>query len=111
MSEWATSNINKTSSESTLCSMPHAATTLDRCVLALDQAVQLEGEVMLLPRQAAKLSRCGCNPSWFCSPHDACFIHKLCLCEGSSRWPLVKLVRSFWVSESREWLAAILSHQ
>jgi len=64
---------------------------------------------VLLPRQAAKLSCYGCDPSWFCSPHDACFIHELCLCEGSSRWPPVKLVCSSWVSESREWLAAILS--
>jgi hypothetical protein len=66
---------------------------------------------MLPPRQAAKLSRCGCDPSWFCSPHDACFIHKSCLCEGSSRWPPVKLVHSSWVSLSREWLADLLSHR
>jgi hypothetical protein len=91
--------------------MPRATTTLDRCIPVLDQAVQLEGEMMLPPRQAAKLSRCGCDPSWFCSPHDACFIHELCLCDGSSRWPLVKPVHSSWVSESREWLAAILSCQ
>jgi len=64
---------------------------------------------VLPPRQAAKLSRCECDPSWFCSPHDACFIHESCLCEGSSKWPPVKPVRSRWVSESREWLAALLS--
>jgi hypothetical protein len=64
---------------------------------------------MLLPRQVAKLSRCGCDPFWFCSPHDACFIHKSCLCEGSSKWPPVKLVCSAWVSESRSWLAALLN--
>jgi hypothetical protein len=66
---------------------------------------------VLPPRQAAKLSRCGCDPSWFCSPHDACFIHESCLCEGSSRWPPVKPVRSSWVSMSREWLADLLSHR
>jgi hypothetical protein len=64
---------------------------------------------VLPPRQAAKLSRCGCNPSWFCSPHDACFIHESCLCEGSSKWPPVKPVQSCWVSESHEWLVDILS--
>jgi hypothetical protein len=67
--------------------------------------------LMLPPRQAAKLSRYGCDPSWFCSLHDTCFIHKLCLCEGSSRWPPVKPVRSSWVSMSREWLADLLSCQ
>jgi hypothetical protein len=66
---------------------------------------------LLLPRQAVKRSRCGCDPLWFCSPHDACFIHELCLCDGSGKWPPVKPVQSSWVSESREWLAAILSHQ
>jgi hypothetical protein len=66
---------------------------------------------MLPPRQAAKLSRCGCDPSWFCSPHDACFIHESCLCEGSSKWPPVKPVHSRWVSESREWLSALLSRR
>jgi hypothetical protein len=68
-------------------------------------------EEVLPPRQAAKLSRCECDPSWFCSPHDACFIHESCLCEGSSKWPPVKPVRSRWVSESREWLAALLSRR
>jgi hypothetical protein len=111
MSGWATSSTVETLSESAPRSMPCAATTLDGRILALDQAVQLEGEVMLPPRQGAKLSRCGCDPSWFCSPHDACFIHKSCLCEGSSKWPPVKPVRSTWVSESCEWLAAILSRQ
>jgi hypothetical protein len=64
---------------------------------------------LLPPRQVAKLSRCGCDPSWFCSPHDMCFIHESCLCEGSSRWPPVKPVRSPWVSMSHEWLAGLLS--
>ena len=77
----------------------------------MDLPVQSLFELEVLPpRQAAKLSHYGCDPSWFCSPHDVCFIHELCLCEGSSRWPPVKLVRSSWVSESCEWLAAILSH-
>jgi hypothetical protein len=111
MSEWATFSIIRTSSESAPRFMPHAATTLDGHIPALDQVVQLEGEVILLPRQAAKLSRCGCDPSWFCSLYDTCFIHESCLCEGSSKWPPVKLVRSSWVSESREWLAAILSYR
>jgi len=74
----------------------------ERHILSTDISV-------LLSRQVAKLSRYGCNPSWFCSPHDTCFIHELCLCEGSSRWPPVKLVHSSWVSKSYEWLAAILS--
>ena len=64
----------------------------------------------LLPsRQAAKLSYCGCNPSQFCSLHDTCFIYKSCLCEGSSWWPLVKPVHLAWVSESCEWLAALMT--
>jgi hypothetical protein len=66
---------------------------------------------VLPPRQAAKLSCCGCDPSWFYSPHDMCFIHESCLCKGSSKWPPVKLVRSTWVSKSHEWLAVILSRQ
>jgi hypothetical protein len=70
-----------------------------------------EAACLLPPRQAAKLSPCGCDPSWFCSPHDACFIHESCLCEGSSKWPPVKPVRSAWVSESREWLASMLSRR
>ena len=69
------------------------------------------GLMLLPPRQAAKRPRCECDPSWFCSLHDACFIHESCLCEGSSKWPLVKPVRSHWVSESREWLAALLSRR
>jgi hypothetical protein len=66
---------------------------------------------VLLPRQAGKRPRCECDPSWFCSPHNACFVHESCLCEGSSKWPPVKPVRSRWVSESREWLAGLLSRR
>ena len=62
--------------------------------------------MLLPPKQVAKLSCCGCDPSWFCSPHDVCFIHESCLCNGSGKWPPVKPVQSSWVSESREWLAA-----
>ena len=90
--------------------MPLAATTPSECIKALGQVAQLEGGVMLPPRQAAKLSCCRCNPSWFCSLHNACFIHKSCLYKGSSKWLLVKPVCSAWVSKSHEWLAAILSH-
>jgi hypothetical protein len=86
-----TSNIGATSHMTdTTPSMPPTAITPSGLVEALGQGAQLEGEVMLLPRQAAKLSRCGCDPSWFCSPHDVCFIHESCLCEGSSKWPPVK---------------------
>jgi len=64
--------------------------------------------MVLPPEQAAKLSHCGCDISWFCSPHDACFIHESCLCEGSSHWPSVKLVHSDWVSFSCAWLADMI---
>jgi hypothetical protein len=77
----------------------------------LHKLTTLSPHSVLPPRQAAKLSHCGCDPSWFCSPHDACFIHESCLYEGSSRWPPVKPVRSSWVSMSREWLADLLSHR
>ena len=80
--------------------MVHAATALIETAAALGQEAQPEGEVMLLPGQVAKLSRCRCNPLWFYSPYDACFIHESCFCEGSSHWLLVKLVHSDWVSLS-----------
>ena len=54
-----------------------------------------ETPTLLPPRQVAKLSRYGCDPSWFCSPHDACFVHESCFCKGSGKWPLVKPVHSF----------------
>jgi hypothetical protein len=90
--------------------MDCTATTPVKTIAALGRGAQPEREVMLPPGQAAKLSHCRCDPLWFCSPHDMCFIHESCFCEGSSCWPLVRLVCSDWVSFSCLWLADMIHH-
>ena len=47
-----------------------------------------------LPGHADKLpasgGRCDCTFEWRCLPHDMCFIHDSCLCDGSGSYPPVK---------------------
>src|SRR6266853_4204421 len=46
------------------------------------------------------------------SPHDACFIHDSCFCEGSGSFPPVKPQRPSWAQFSYDWyceLAASLA--
>src|SRR6266851_3890589 len=71
---------------------------------------------VLLPQHADKLlydpDRCSCDLEWRCIPHDACFIHDSCLCEGSGSFPPVKPQRPSWAQFSYDWyceLAASLS--
>src|SRR5216683_7883322 len=55
---------------------------------------------------------CACGLEWHCIPHDACFIHDSCLCEGSGSFPPVKPQRPSWAQFSYDWyceLAARLS--
>jgi hypothetical protein len=51
------------------------------------------------PRYVGELPQlddhCDCAPKWHCDPHNACFIHDLCFCKGSSSWPPVKPIRSY----------------
>jgi len=56
--------------------------------------------------------RCSCGLEWRCIPHDACFIHDSCLCEGSGSFPPVKPQRPSWAQYLYDWyceLAASLS--
>jgi hypothetical protein len=66
---------------------------------------------LLPPRQAAKLPRCGCSLEWFCDPHNICFIHKSCFCEGSGAFPPVKPICSYWCRFSQDFLAELLSQR
>ncbi len=55
---------------------------------------------------------CSCGLEWRCIPHDACFIHDSCLCEGSGSFPPIKPQRPSWAQYSYDWyceLAASLS--
>src|SRR6266853_1556100 len=63
--------------------------------------------VLLPPQHADELlydpDRCACGVKWRCVPHDACFIHDSCLCEGSGSFPPVKLQRPSWAQFSYDW--------
>jgi hypothetical protein len=82
-------------------------------VNALAQEVQPEGGVILPPEQVAKLlmldGHCECGPEWFCLLHEACFIHKLCFCEGSGAWPPYQPPCD-WTAYLHAWLADMMSH-
>jgi hypothetical protein len=46
--------------------------------------------------------RCNCAFEWHCLPHDMCFIHDSCLCDGSSSYPPVKPPHD-WAWYSHNW--------
>ncbi len=55
---------------------------------------------------------CSCSLEWRCIPHDVCFIHDSCFCEGSGSFPPVKPQHPSWAQFSYDWyteLAARLS--
>jgi hypothetical protein len=68
--------------------------------------MQLEGarqHSLSPPGHADKLPalgrRCDCAFEWRCLPHDICFIHDSCLCDGSGSYPPVKPPRDWsWYS-------------
>ena len=68
---------------------------------------------MLPPRQADKLlfgeDCCKCDLEWHCVPHNACFIHDSCFCEGSGSFPPVKPPHPSWSQFSHEWLVELAS--
>jgi len=65
-----------------------------------------EERAMSLPGHADKLLALGgcydCAFEWCCLPHNICFIHDSCLCNGSSSFPPVKPPRD-WSWFSCEW--------
>jgi hypothetical protein len=65
-----------------------------------------EERVMSPPGHADKLpalgGRCNCAFEWRCLPHDMCFIHDSCLCNGSGSYPPVKPPRD-WAWYSCDW--------
>ena len=80
-------------------------------ILTLLGAIQqtqekVERAVMSPPGHADKLlalgGRCDCTFEWHCLPHDMCFIHDSCLCDGSSSYPPVKPPRD-WAQYSCDW--------
>jgi len=54
--------------------------------------------------------RCICDLKWCCVPHDACFIHNSCFCEGSGSFPPVKPPCLSWSDFSYEWYCELASH-
>ena len=65
------------------------------------------------PQHAEKLlydgDHCMCGLKWRCIPHDACFIHDSCLCEGSGSFPPVKPTCLSWADFSYDWYCELVS--
>src|SRR6266851_6086099 len=68
---------------------------------------------VLLPKQADKLlaleGRYKCDLKRCCVPHDTCFIHNSCFCEGSSSFPPVKPPHLSWSDFSYDWYCELAS--
>ena len=65
-------------------------------------------ELVVLPPQHVEellynLDRCSCDLEWCCVPHNACFIHDSCFCEGSGSFPPVKPQRPSWAQFLYDW--------
>jgi len=80
---------------------------------SMAQKLHSEGEVMLPPRQAAKLPLlgdcCKCGLEWHCEPHSTCFIHDSCFSKGSDSFPPVKPPCSSWSQSSYDWYVELAS--
>ena len=69
--------------------------------------------ILSLPQHVKKLlydeDRCTCDLEWHCVPHDACFIHDLCFCEGSGSFPPIKPPHPSWADFSYDWYCELAS--
>ena len=68
-------------------------------VLMLPPRLSPPGHADELP---ASGGRCDCAFEWRCLPHDMCFVHDSCLCDGSGSYPPVKPPHD-WARYSRDW--------
>src|SRR5216683_95541 len=88
------------------CAQSHFAWAMV-CLKALEVALSL-------PQHVEKLlyneDRCTCDLKWHCVPHNACFIHDSCFCEGSGSFPPVKPLCPSWADFSYNWYCELASH-
>ena len=88
----------------------------DKDVTPTSMSLELHsrGGVMSPPQHMEKLlydeDRCTCDLEWHCVPHNACFIHDLCFCEGSGSFPPVKPPHPSWSNFSYKWYCELASH-
>ena len=98
---------SKTSKGVPMCpTPPKILCTVANTSASMGTECHAEERVMSLPRHADKLPAsggcCNCTFEWHCLPHDMCFIHDSCLCDGSGSYPPVKPPCD-WLRYSCKW--------
>jgi hypothetical protein len=82
-----------------LCTAADTSASMGTECHSEERVMSLPGHVDELP---ASGGHCDCTFEWHCLPHDMCFIHNSCLCNGSGSYPPVKPPRD-WAWYSHDW--------